>query len=176
MYDLNEQRILEIIFKNPTTKFHLLEIARLSKLHPNTALKTLNKLAKQKMVNQEKKKHIKEICANKENPLFSIKKRMFNLKQVYDSEIIDMLIKKFSPEAISIMGSYSRGEDIEGSDIDIAVISKKDYEAINLEKFEKAIGRKVHLIITDYKKMSNEFYINLINGIIMYGALNINKS
>lgn len=172
MYDLNEQKILKIFFDNPTTKFHLLEVARLAKLHPNTAMNTLKKLEKAGLVKQEKKKYIKEVYANKENLSFNNEKRIFNLKKIYDSGIMELLTKNFNPEAISLVGSYSKGEDIEDSDIDLVVISKGDYEDVGLERFEKIVSRKIHLIITSYKKMSEEFYINLINGVVLYGALN----
>ena len=170
MYDLNEQKILKELFENPTRKFHILELARITSLHPNTILDSLNSLAKEKLVKQEKKTHIKEVCANLENKEFIIKKRLFNLEQIYNSKIIGFLIKIYAPEAISIIGSYSQGEDIEKSDIDLVIITKKK-EDINLEKFEKILKRKIHLITTDYKEISNEFYINLINGILLYGYL-----
>mgnify|MGYP001570323007 FL=1 len=170
MYNFNEQKILKEFFENPTRKFHILELARITSLHPNTVLTSLNSLTKEKLVKQEKKTHIKEAYANPENKEFVLKKRLFNLEQVYNSKIIEFLIKLYAPEAISIIGSYSQGEDIEKSDIDLVIITKKKEDA-NLEKFEKVLKRKIHLITTDYKEMSNEFYINLINGILLYGYL-----
>jgi predicted nucleotidyltransferase len=172
MYNLNEQKILEVFFKSPTAKFNLLELARLTKLHPNTTINTLKKLEKLGLVKQERKKYIKEIYANKENPNFNLEKKIFNLKKIYESNIIQKLVKEFSPDSISIIGSYSKGEDIENSDIDILVISKKEYSNANLKEFEKKLGRPIHLIVTQYKEMSEEFYINLINGIVLYGAIN----
>jgi len=172
MYDLNEQKILEVIFKHPTTKFHLLELARQTKLHPNTVITALKQLEKKSLIKQEKKKYLKEIYGNKENPNFNIEKKIFNLNQVYESGILDFIIKKFNPESVSIMGSYSRGEDIEDSDIDIVVISKEKYFNTDFQKFEKIMNRKIHLIVTNYKEISEEFYINFINGIVLYGAIN----
>lgn len=172
MYDTNEQKILEVIFNNPTTKFHLLELARITKLHPNTVITVLDKLEKNGLIEQEKKKHLKEIFGNKDSPEFNIEKRISNLKRLYKSKLIGLLKEKFNPESISVIGSYSRGEDIEDSDIDIVIISKKEYSKIDLKSQEESLGRKIHLIITDYKHMSDEFYINFINGIVLYGAVN----
>ena len=42
---------------------------------------------------------------------------------------------------------------------------------IDLSKFEKVLSRKIHLIVTNYNSISKEFYINLINGIILHGYL-----
>ncbi len=172
MYDLNEQKILKTIFENPTTKFHLLELARQTKLHPNTVLNTLKVLEKKGLIIQEKKKYLKEISGNKDNPFFNIEKRVFNLNQIYESGILDVIVKKFNPESVSIIGSYSRGEDIENSDIDMVIISKEKYSNISLEKFERILKRKIHLLVLRYKEMSEEFYINFINGVIIYGAIN----
>ena len=171
MYTINEQKILEIIFDNPTTNFYMLELAKKAKLHPNTTIDTLNALEKKGLIKQEKKKHLKQIAGNKENPQFNIEKKISNISKVYNSGIIEFLKEKYAPEAISIVGSYSRGEDIEESDIDLVVITKKHYNNDNLEKFEKIFKRKIHLIISHYKELSEEFYINLINGIVLQGTL-----
>ena len=170
MYNINEQKILDEFFENPTRKFHILELARITSLHPNTVLSSLNNLSKKDMIKQERKKYIKEVYANAENKEFIIQKKLFNLKQMYKSGIIEFLIKNYKPEAISLIGSYSSGEDIEKSDIDIVVITKIKEDS-NTSKYEKILKRKIHLITTDYKEMSNEFYINLINGILLYGYL-----
>lgn len=59
-----------------------------------------------------------------------MKKRLFNLSEIYKSGIIDFLIKEYSPNSISLIGNYSRGEDIEKSDVDIVVISDKKMQLI----------------------------------------------
>ena len=120
------------------------------------------------MLKVEKKKHITEIFANLENPRFINKKRIFNLNQLYESGLVDFLIKECSPSMISVTGSYSKGEDIEKSDIDLVIITDKE-KSMDLTNFEKRLSKRIHLIITNYKKMSEEFYINLINGLILYG-------
>ncbi|MBM3234248.1 nucleotidyltransferase domain-containing protein [Candidatus Pacearchaeota archaeon] len=167
----NKDKVLQIIFKNPTTNFHIRELARLIKLNPNTIINIIKKLSKENLLKLEKKKHITEISANIENKKFVEKKRISNLNQLYNSGLIEFLIKEFNPELISVIGSYSKGEDIEKSDIDIVIITEKE-KSLNVAKFEKIMSRKIHLIITNYKKMSEEFYTNLINGIIVHGYLN----
>lgn len=166
----NYYNMVSIFFDNPTKNFHIREISRISGLNPNTVINLSGALLKKGLIKREKKKHIVELSANL-NENFKEKKRIFNFQRIYDSGIVDFLKEKFDAEAISIIGSYSRGEDIEESDIDIVVISKKEYESLNLSKFERILNRKIHLIVSDYRKMSNEFYINLVNGIILYGYL-----
>lgn len=166
----NYEKVLNIFFDSPTGKFYIREIARVTKLNPNTILNVTKKLEREKLIKKEKKKHIVELSANF-NDKFKQLKRISNFSKILDSGLVDFLNKKFSPEAISVIGSYSRGEDIKESDIDVVVISKRDYESVDLKKFGNILNRNVHIIITYYNKMSNEFYINLINGIVLYGYI-----
>ena len=166
----NYDKVLNVFFDNPTEKFYIREIARLTKLNPNTILNITEQLVKEDLIKREKKKHIVEFSANT-GEKFKNSKRSYNFSKIFINELIDVLDKKFSPDAISVIGSYSRGEDIEDSDIDIVVISKKEYENISVEKYEKELNRKIHLIVVNYNKMPDEFYTNLINGIILRGYI-----
>ena len=171
MKQSNYEKVLNLFFDNPNGKFYIREIARITKLNPNTILNITNELEKEVVVKREKKKHIVELSAVLDDKFKTLKK-IDNLKKVYDSGIIDFLKGKFSPEAIVIIGSYSIGEDVRDSDVDIIILTKKDYKDVDLTGFEEKLNRKIHLIITDYNKISEEFYINLINGIVLYGAIN----
>jgi len=84
------------------------------------------------------------------------------------------LEKKFGAEAVSLIGSYSRGEDIMESDVDIVLIGA-EHSLADLSKFEKKLGKKIHLTFVGYNDMSKEFYTNLINGFVLKGALRGNE-
>ncbi len=165
----NINKILKELFDKPTYRFHIRELARLTRLNPNTILNIAKILEKQGIVKREAKKHFVEVYLNIESKEVIWKKRLFNLSQLYSSGIADFLIREYSPKSISIIGSYSRGEDLEKSDIDIAVRTNKK-EIIDLEKFERILNRKIHLLILP-EKVSNEFFNNLINGILLYGYI-----
>ena len=166
----NKEKVLKVFFDNPTGKFHIREIARKTCLNPNTILNILDSLIKCKLLKREKKKHLVEVSALI-NQDFQRLKRVSNLQFLYDSGLVDFMVERLIPESVSVIGSYSWGEDVENSDVDIVVISKKK-EMLDLTNFEKKIGRKIHLIIADYETISEEFYINLINGVVLYGYLN----
>jgi len=166
-------RIIELLFEMPSYKFHLREIARLAGVHPNSARSTALALKKEGIAIIEKKRHITEISADMESKRFVRKKRAFNFEQIYNSGIVEHLLEIFNPSSISVIGSYSRGEDIEKSDIDVIVTepAKKPKKSTDMGEFEEILKRKIHIIATDYKEMSDEFYINLINGTLLYGYL-----
>ena len=69
------------------------------------------------------------------------------------------------PKSIILYGSYNKGEDIESSDIDIFIDSKKFN--INLEKYQKYLGRNIHLL---FKEEASKSLIESINqGTIIFG-------
>lgn len=160
--------VMSLMFNYPTRKFHIREIARITGLHPNTVIKEVKELKKKGFVIVEKKKHVVEVRANIDNSDFLWSKRIYSLSKIYESGIIGYLVSEFEPELISLIGSYSRGEDIEKSDIDLVVVSSKKNRA-DIHEYEKKLGKNVHLLIIGYKDISNEFYTNLINGVVLYG-------
>ena len=165
--ETNEQKLMKVFFDFPTEKFHLRELARKTKLNPNTVIRTVKRLSKDGLIVSRKKIHLVEVFVNRNNE-FKILKKIENIKRLYNSEIVDNLVEKFHPSLISVIGSYSTGDDIELSDIDLVIVSKekKDFRVKN---YEKKLKRKIHLIVSDYNSFSDEFYTNLINGIILYG-------
>lgn len=166
----NKEKVLRELFLNPTYKFYVRELARVTKLNPNTIINITDKLEKAEIIKKEQKKNVVEIFLNLDNKNVLWRKRVFNLSQIYTSGIIDFLVKFYSPDSVSVIGSFSRGEDIEKSDIDLVVIGNKK-EVTDLSRFEKVLGKKVHLLVVQKEKISEEFFNNLINGIVMYGAV-----
>lgn len=165
----NQDKILREFFGKPTYKFHIRELARITKLNPNTVMNIIKNLEKENLIKKESKKHLVELFLNLENKKTIWEKKLFNLNEIYSSGIIDFLINQYSPKLISLIGSYSRGEDIEKSDIDIVVISNNS-NSVDIRKFEKILGKKIHLIVLK-NNIPNEFFNNLINGIVLYGYL-----
>ena len=97
-------------------------------------------------------------------------KRADNLRLVYETGLSDFLEKEFAGAAIILFGSYSRGEDIINSDIDIAVIGRKAKQA-NLEKYEKELERKISINFYDsLKAVHKNLKENLFNGILLAGG------
>ncbi|MBS3124573.1 nucleotidyltransferase domain-containing protein [Candidatus Woesearchaeota archaeon] len=165
-----KEKIISKIFEDPSKKYYVRELAREAKVNPNSVINAVKHLEKENIVKRKTRRHIVEIFADLDDPAFLRKKRIFNLMQIYDSGIADYLTKYYNPKSIILFGSYSRGEDIKKSDIDIAVITDNE-EIINLEVFEKKLSRKIHLLLLQYKKINDELYASLINGISIYGYL-----
>lgn len=166
----NIERLLEVFFDHPTSEFHIRELARKSRMSAPTVLLAISVLLKNNLVDIYKKGNMKIVRASSSIE-FMRAKRIGNIRRVYESGIIDYLNELYNkPRAIILFGSFSRGDDTERSDIDIAVITNH-HKDMNLELFEKKLGRKVSIHEIDTKKISREFYSNLANGIVMDGAI-----
>ncbi|HIH15104.1 MAG TPA: nucleotidyltransferase domain-containing protein [Nanoarchaeota archaeon] len=164
------KKILNMFFENPNKKFHLRELSRSMKVSLPTILTATETLAKEKLIIKEKGKVMTLVYANLENKDFIRRKRVYNLQRIYDSNIVDNLAQMYGhPQAIILFGSFSRGEDRENSDIDIAVFSTKKI-SFKQEKYEKIFKKIINIHEIEKERISSEFKANLHNGILLEGS------
>jgi predicted nucleotidyltransferase len=165
------ENVLEVIFKEPTRKFTIRELARITDIAPPTALRIVRALIKEEILNEAKVATASQISANLKSETYKRKKKAYNIESTYSSGLLDHLLKLYhEPKAIILFGSYARGEDIERSDIDIAIITAEE-KSPDLKHFEKELARTINIHETDLSSASQEFKNNLYNGIVLYGAL-----
>ena len=168
MIDKNStMKILEYFFDYPTKEIHLRELSRELKLSLPTVLKAVSKLKKENLIDVKKGRAVTIVKANLENKNFQRLKRASNLTKLYSCGLVDFL-NIGNPQSIICFGSYSRGEDLENSDIDIASIGGKGKSTL---KFERFLCRGISVHDINMKKVSEEFKSNLYNGIVLEGAL-----
>src|SRR3989344_7810727 len=123
-----QQEIVRIFFVKAGISLNQRQIANLlgvsqpavRKALPDLELKSLIKIQQDK----ESKRWAVEL--NRDNYKVIQLKRADNLKQVYECGLADFLEKEFAGGTIILFGSYARGEDIINSDIDFAIIGRKD--------------------------------------------------
>jgi len=66
-----------------------------------------------------------------------------------------------------VFGSYSRGEDIEGSDIDVLIVSKVKKE-LNYKDIEEKLERNFHfIIVSSLKELDQPLQENILRGWIL---------
>src|SRR3989344_8906921 len=140
-------RAAEIFFVNPTKKNYLMDISRNIGLAHTSVKKNLNKLIKLGLVIESVEKRGERkfplYKANIDNRLFKEYKIVYNLSSLLESGVIRFIEEKLMPKSIVEFGSYQRGEDTEGSDIDIFVECKE--EELNLVKFVRKLDRNIQL-------------------------------
>lgn len=168
--------IRNFFFLNPTIKLRVREIERKLKLSLPSVIRYCKELEMEGILMKKKIGDVVFYTTDKTNKKYLLEKKIFNLRQLYNSGLINHLKQELSNPSIIVFGSYSKGEDIEKSDIDLYLetLSKKN---IKLEKFEKKLKRTIqvfkHKDITEIKNLhlSN----NIINGILLNGFIEVFK-
>lgn len=170
-----QNEILRLLFVKAGMSLNQRQIANFLDVSPPAVMKALPLLHKQNLIKLSQDKGTKRwsIELNRDNHKAMQLKRADNLRQVYESGLADFLEKELAGASIILFGSYSRGEDIINSDIDIAVIGRKEKE-INTINYEKALERKININFYDsFKSIHKNLKENLCNGIMLAGGVEL---
>lgn len=179
IYELNltnlQQRILRLLFVKSGLQLNALMIAKALEVSQPAVSKALPFLEKEEFIKLKKDKESGRfsIELNRDNHKIMQLKRADNLKLIYESGLADFLEKEFAGASIILFGSYSKGEDTNTSDIDFAVIGRKD-KMIELEKYEKILNRKININFYDsWKNIHKHLKNNILNGILLCGSVEL---
>ncbi|MEM3374559.1 MAG: nucleotidyltransferase domain-containing protein [Candidatus Woesearchaeota archaeon] len=170
-----KEQIKEYYFINPNTKMRVREIEKRLKLPLPSVIRYCKELEKEGILTTIKTGNVVFYTADKINQNYLLEKKLFNIKSLYKLGLIDFIKKELSNPVIIVFGSYSKGEDIETSDIDIYIetLSKKE---IDLKKFEKLLHRKIHIFRNEnLKNINPNLANNIINGIILNNYIEVFK-
>jgi len=173
----NIHRVLEVFFDNPLPEgigFQLREIGRKIKLAPKSVKLYLEELEKENLIlKKEHRIHNYPVYyTNRDNNYFKFLKRLDILQRIEECGLLDYLDEKCMPDAIILFGSASRGEDVQGSDIDLYI--QCDEKKLDLAKYEKELHRKANLFFEkDFDTLSEELKSNIINGDKLKGYLRV---
>lgn len=170
-----QQEILRLFFIKAGLSLNQRGIARLLGVSQPAVMKALPGLKKENLINVQQDKDSKRwsIDLNRENHKVMQLKRVDNLKQLYESGLVDFLEEKFAGAVIILFGSYSRGEDTEISDIDLAVVGRKEKD-INLTYYCKLLERTINLnFYESFHKIHKHLKENIFNGIILTGGIEL---
>jgi predicted nucleotidyltransferase len=163
---------MKIFFDRPEEKFHIREIARMTKLSAPGVMKILDKLEKEGLLVTKKENVVVNVQLARTEKVKWLR-RCNNIQSLHESGLISYLRDEYEePEAVVLFGSYSRGEDTSASDVDIAVITGKRIK-LDLKKYEKKIKRKISIFELDIKTAEIEFLNDLANGIVLSGYLTV---
>ncbi len=162
--------MISIFFDFPSRQFHLRELSRLTWLSLPSIISVTDKLAKEGIITKVKGTALTTVAANRESEAFIWRKRLYNLENIYASGLIGFLSSHYHhPPAIILFGSFSRGEDTEKSDVDLAIIGRAE-KSVSLQKFQTILKKNISLHHVMLDKASNEFKANLANGIVLEGS------
>lgn len=169
-------KIAEIIFNSPNSIFHIRKLSKETKLSTTAVISSVKELKSLNIIQVEKNEITTDIKADLSSDSCIFYKRILNIYRLEKYGLIKALKDKFRPEAIVLFGSYAKGEDVEGSDIDLLVITK--HKPSNFEFFsdfsEKQLKRKINLqILPSIEDSSKEYKNSIANGIVLYGYIKV---
>ena len=165
--------VLRFFLENPTTEIHLRELSRQTQISFPWVRKIVLQLSKEGYVLKKEERGLVLVKANRDNQLFLALKKSANFFSLFQIRLIEKLVELYErPQTIILFGSYSRGEDTEESDVDIAIITRRKC-TISLSSFEKKLKRKIKILELKPEKIEKEFMNTLANGIVLYGYLEI---
>ncbi|MEM3030532.1 MAG: nucleotidyltransferase domain-containing protein [Candidatus Micrarchaeia archaeon] len=119
------------------------------------------------------------IKANTQSWAYLREKIPFNLSLIYRSGLVDFLVRKFNtPRAIVLFGSFRQGQDLGGSDIDIAIQSNEVAELTvlqlpELKPLEAQIKRPIKIYLFNPRNIDLNLFNSIANGIVLYGFLEV---
>ncbi len=170
-----QQKILRLLFTNVGKKLNQRQISKRLEVSQPAVKKALPKLENMNLVKLDQDKESKRwsIELNRENSKTLQLKRVENLRQIYMYGLSDFLEKEFAGATIILFGSFSRGDDTINSDIDIAIVGRKE-KNVNLNEFEKLFERKIIInYYKSFKKIHKNLKENIFNGIVLTGGIEL---
>lgn len=172
-----ESVIMEIFFNNPTKEWHFEELLKDTKIARSKLSVWLRKFIKNKVIKKIKSKsRMPYYISNYESIEYKNCKRLFGIRKLYDSGLIDHL-SKLTASTIIIFGSFSRSDWYKGSDIDIFVYG--DIDGLKTSIYETRLEREIQIFHCsnkkDMKKYSSALIKNIIKGDIVKGDIDFVK-
>lgn len=170
-----QQGISRLLFIKSGMSLNQRQIANFLEVTQPAVMKALPELEKESLIKMQQDKETKRwsIELNRDHHKVMQLKRADNLRLIYETGLADFLEKEFAGATIILFGSYSRGEDIINSDIDVAVIGRKEKE-MDLRKYEGVLERKINVNFYDsFKNIHKHLKENLCNGVVLVGGVEL---
>ena len=163
-----KQTIKEYFFVNPIAKLRVREIERTLKLPLPSIIRYCKELEKENILAIAKTGNVNFYTANRGSEKYLLEKKLYNIKKLYDSGLIEFLRRELSNPAIVLFGSFARGEDTEESDIDL-YIETPSKKKVSLQRFERLLKRNIQVF--QHKNLNElpnpHLANNIINGITL---------
>ena len=167
---------LDVFFEEPTRRHSLIDISRKISLAHTSVKKNIKGLIDlgfiKKEIETKGTRKFPVYIANRSYKRFTQVKKINNLDSLLKSGLVEFLEEKLMPKCIVVFGSYSKGEDIEESDIDLFIQAKE--KKLILSKYEKLLNRELTLFFEEnFSRLNKELKNNILNGIVMRGYIKV---
>lgn len=172
-----KKTIKKHFFKYPNDKLRVREIERKLNLPLPSIIRYCKELKDEKILEIYQLNNSKFYTANKTSEEYLLEKKLHNIKTIYTSKLINYLKRQLSNPVIILFGSFSKGEDMEDSDIDL-YIETRSKKKINITEFEKIFGKNIEIFRFESINDIKNVYLknNIVNGIVLNSQLEVFKN
>lgn len=169
-----KRTIREHFFVNPSDRLRVRQMEKKLGLPLPSVIRYCRELKKEGMLKTVVTGGVTFYTADRADGRFLLEKRLYNIGQLYKTGLVEHVRKELHNPVMIVFGSYERGEDIEGSDIDLYVQTPSK-KRIDLGRYERMLGRKIQLFVHKgpdeirNKHLAN----NILNGTVLNGFLEV---
>jgi len=165
------EELLALYFTNPDKKYYLRELERILNFSVGNIRRELIKLESTGLFLSENKGNLVYYYLNQSYPLFEELKSII-FKTSGAPKMLQNILEKFnSISQAFIYGSFAKGEEKEGSDIDLLIIGEVNEDKLIevISKLERKLQREINYTIyrkEDFKKKKEEgnpFILDILN-------------
>ncbi|MDD4877700.1 MAG: nucleotidyltransferase domain-containing protein [Candidatus Nanoarchaeia archaeon] len=166
--------MLKLFIEEPDSGFSVREIARRLNQNHATILNHMAPFVKRELIVIDKTTLYPTYRANTSSKDYRLYKKNEIVFQINESGLIEHIKEKALPASIILYGSCAKGDYRKGSDIDIFVEANE--AKLDLAKFEKMLGREIHVIFEQkIMNLASPLLNNVLNGIILNGFVKLDR-
>ena len=164
------EELLTLYFTNPNKKYYLRELERILNFSVGNIRRELIKLESTGLFLSENKGNLVYYYLNKSYPLFKELKSII-FKTSGAPKMLHNILEKFKGISQAfIYGSFAKGDERKGSDIDLLIIGEVDEDKLieEIGKLERKLQREINYAIygkEDFnkkKKEDNSFVLDIL--------------
>ena len=169
-----KERIAAFFFEHPTRRLRVRRIEREARVPLPSAIRYAKDLTRDGILKRETESGVTFYSADRSNSTYLFEKRLWNLRHIRESGLLDRLREEYGRPTVVLFGSFARGEDTEYSDADLLVITPSTRHII-VDNPHWTGTRKLHIL--QHKSLreipNKELVNNIANGIVLEGFLEI---
>jgi len=142
-------KLLTLFLLSPGERFYIRELTRKTGENINSVRRELQRLERVGLLVSEREGNLNYYEVNQEAPVYEDLKRIFLKTEGVGKIIKDDLVKLGKIKTAFIYGSFAKGEERLGSDIDMVIVGEVEEEKLIglVREIEGRIGRQINYVL-----------------------------
>ena len=174
----SETKIANFFFDFPSGEFTFNEVCKRTGTSKTTAKRVIEHFLQNGLINRKIIGKLWLLTANRKSKSFLRSKIAHNFGLILKEDMIDAIRQQYlQAKAIILFGSYRKGDDVESSDVDIAleVAGNKEMQIIKFANIDIGYRKSVpvNLHIFSRNKIDINLFSNIANGFVLEGFLEV---